>query len=166
EYEAAAALNDAVMERFSQVRFDVGRCAALCVRVAIRRGLGDTAGADADVLEARAIADTLSGPVFLLNFVDNLRRSDELDASATELRILQHTLIQKNAGPNGAIGLHDDRRYVGFLDPPHVMSVRLALEAEDQDTGAMWVVAGSHRWGLDDTYDVFGEQLVDLASEV
>jgi len=51
-------------------------------------------------------------------------------------------------GP-GRIGWHHDYAYTRYLEAPRTASVRLALDRETAETGAMEVLDGSHRWGLD-----------------
>lgn len=62
------------------------------------------------------------------------------------VRLLQEVLLTKPAGAGGTVPWHRDAWYTGYLDPPGVVSIRLALDLEDERSGALEVLAGSHRW--------------------
>ena len=66
------------------------------------------------------------------------------------VRLLQDLVLMKpvvTAGATGGrIGWHHDFAYTGYLEAPRTVSVRLALDAETAETGAMEVLDGSHRW--------------------
>lgn len=66
---------------------------------------------------------------------------------ATRVQLLQDSLLYKPARDGGEIHWHQDYTYVGFLTPPRVATLRIALLPELEDTGCMRVVSGSHRWG-------------------
>lgn len=63
------------------------------------------------------------------------------------IQLLQDSLLYKPAHDGGAVEWHQDHTYVGFLSPPRVVSLRIALHDEDETNGCMRVVDGSHRWG-------------------
>jgi len=63
------------------------------------------------------------------------------------VQLLQDSLLYKPARDGGPVEWHQDHTYVGFLVPPRVISLRLALLPEDEPAGCMRVVDGSHRWG-------------------
>jgi phytanoyl-CoA hydroxylase len=67
-----------------------------------------------------------------------------LDASRVQL--LQDSLLYKPARDGGRVHWHQDYTYVGFLTPARVVSLRIALLDEREDTGCMRVVSGSHKW--------------------
>jgi len=71
--------------------------------------------------------------------------ADALGASRVQL--LQDSLLYKPARDGGPVHWHQDYTYVGFLTPPRVVSLRIALLPEREDTGCMRVVSGSHHWG-------------------
>ena len=71
--------------------------------------------------------------------------ADALGASRVQL--LQDSLLYKPATDGGAVEWHQDHTYVGYLTPPRVVSLRIALLPEDEANGCMHVVDGSHRWG-------------------
>lgn len=66
---------------------------------------------------------------------------------ARRVQLLQDTLLYKPARDGGSVAWHQDHTYLGYLDPPSVVSLRIALTVEDARSGAMHVVDGSHRWG-------------------
>ena len=66
---------------------------------------------------------------------------------AKRVQLLQDSLLYKPANDGGAVEWHQDHTYVGFLSPPHVLAIRIALHDEDDANGCMRVVDGSHRWG-------------------
>ena len=66
---------------------------------------------------------------------------------ASRVQLLQDSLLYKPARDGGTVHWHQDYTYVGFLTPPRVVSLRIALLPEREDTGCMRVVSGSHRWG-------------------
>lgn len=66
---------------------------------------------------------------------------------ATRVQLLQDSLLFKPARDGGTVHWHQDYTYVGFLTPPRVVSLRIALLPERVDSGCMQVVNGSHRWG-------------------
>jgi hypothetical protein len=63
------------------------------------------------------------------------------------VQLLQDSLLYKPPREGAPVEWHQDHTYVGFLTPPRVISLRLALHDEDQESGCMRVVDGSHRWG-------------------
>jgi ectoine hydroxylase-related dioxygenase (phytanoyl-CoA dioxygenase family) len=66
---------------------------------------------------------------------------------AARVQLLQDSLLYKPAHDGGPVEWHQDHTYVGFLVPARVVSLRIALFAEDASNGCMEVVDGSHRWG-------------------
>lgn len=66
---------------------------------------------------------------------------------ASRVQLLQDSLLYKPAREGGPVHWHQDYTYVGFLTPPRVVSLRIALLPEYEDTGCMRVVSGSHHWG-------------------
>jgi ectoine hydroxylase-related dioxygenase (phytanoyl-CoA dioxygenase family) len=94
---------------------------------------------------------------------------DELGArvaalmGAERLQLLQDTLILKPPRTGAAVELHQDCTYTGFLDPPHTLSVRLSLLGETTADGCLWVVDGSHRWGVQGGYAAFTDRLRGVA---
>lgn len=63
------------------------------------------------------------------------------------VQLLQDSLLYKPSREGGSVQWHQDHTYTGFLTPPRVASLRVALLAEDEAAGCMRVVDGSHRWG-------------------
>jgi ectoine hydroxylase-related dioxygenase (phytanoyl-CoA dioxygenase family) len=83
--------------------------------------------------------------------------ADLLDAGRTQL--LQDTLMVKPARVGAPIELHQDYTYIGYLQPPKAVSVRLSLTASTVETGCMYVIDRSHRWGLQGDLSVFSDRL-------
>jgi ectoine hydroxylase-related dioxygenase (phytanoyl-CoA dioxygenase family) len=71
--------------------------------------------------------------------------AEALGAAAVQL--LQDTLLFKPKRRGAPVEWHQDHTYVGFLTPARVATLRLALVDEDEASGCMRVVDGSHRWG-------------------
>ena len=71
--------------------------------------------------------------------------ADALGCDAVQL--LQDSLLYKPPRDGAPVEWHQDHTYVGFLSPPRVISLRVALHDEDEAGGCMRVVDGSHRWG-------------------
>ena len=67
---------------------------------------------------------------------------------ARRVRLLQEALLLKPSQSNGIIALHQDYTYTGFLDPPAMVSVGLALTDASIQHGCLCVIDGSHTWGL------------------
>ena len=122
---------------------------------------------DRDLVELNAIFDRLLGPSDGDRGV--IQRPRASDADATILRhlyegvaalacellgarvvaLLQDALLLKPPGRMaGAIALHQDYRYTGYLDRPSGLAVGLALTDATRDSGCLHVVDGSQAWGL------------------
>ena len=67
---------------------------------------------------------------------------------APSIRLLQDALLLKHPSARGSIALHQDYSYTGFLDPPSIVSVGLALNDASAESGCLHVIDGSHTWGL------------------
>ena len=65
---------------------------------------------------------------------------------AEAVRLLQDAVLHKPAGCTGAVPWHCDHTYVGYLQPPRVVSIRVALSPSTESSGCLWVREGSHRW--------------------
>lgn len=66
---------------------------------------------------------------------------------AARVQLLQDSLLFKPAHTGGSVDWHQDRTYIGYLEPAQVATLRIALLPEDEGNGCMRVVPGSHRWG-------------------
>jgi ectoine hydroxylase-related dioxygenase (phytanoyl-CoA dioxygenase family) len=66
---------------------------------------------------------------------------------ARRVQLLQDSLLCKPEYNGAAVEWHQDYTYVAFLTPPHVVTVRIPLDVEDESNGCMRVVDGSHAWG-------------------
>jgi hypothetical protein len=78
---------------------------------------------------------------------------------ASRLQLLQDALIVKPPHIGAPVELHQDYTYTGFIDPPRSGSVRLALRPEGVEDGCLYVVDGSHGWGIRGDYAPFTAQL-------
>jgi ectoine hydroxylase-related dioxygenase (phytanoyl-CoA dioxygenase family) len=74
---------------------------------------------------------------------------------------LQDTLLLKHPSAPASIALHQDYTYTGYLDPPSSLAVGLALTDATIETGCLYVVEGSHRWGLVGGLHLFADKLAD-----
>ncbi len=75
------------------------------------------------------------------------------------VRLLQDALLLKPPAANGSVSLHQDHTYTGFLDPPAVVSVGLALTDACVESGCLYVVDASHKWGFVGDFHIFAEGL-------
>ena len=78
---------------------------------------------------------------------------------APSVRLLQDALLLKHPSAEGSIALHQDYTYTGFLDPPSIASVGLALNDASAESGCLHVVDGSHTWGLVGGFRIFAGEL-------
>src|SRR5262249_13194040 len=67
---------------------------------------------------------------------------------APSIRLLQDALLLKRRSADGSTALHQDYPYTGFVDPPAIVSVGLALNDASAESGCLHVVDASHNWGL------------------
>ena len=67
---------------------------------------------------------------------------------ARTVQLLQDALLLKPPARAGSIALHQDFSYTGYLDRPSGLAVGLALTDATVDSGCLYVVDGSHAWGL------------------
>ncbi|MGH9140838.1 MAG: phytanoyl-CoA dioxygenase family protein [Vicinamibacterales bacterium] len=84
---------------------------------------------------------------------------------ADRIQLLQDTLIVKPPRVGAPIELHQDYTYLGFLEPPNAVSVRLSLSPSTVDAGCMYVIDRSHRWGLNGRLALFSAQLQQGVAE-
>jgi len=79
---------------------------------------------------------------------------------ARSVQLLQDALLLKQPSALGSsIALHQDYSYTGYLDSPSSLSVGLALTEATQDSGCLYVVDASHKWGLISGLHVFADEL-------
>ena len=78
---------------------------------------------------------------------------------APSIRLLQDALLLKHPSARGSIALHQDYSYTGFLDPPSIVSVGLALNDASAESGCLHVIDGSHTWGLVGGLRIFADAL-------
>jgi hypothetical protein len=101
------------------------------------------------------LAEILRG---LGELVTDLMRADRI-------QLLQDTLIVKPPRVGAPVELHQDYTYIGFLEPPNAISLRLSLTPSTVDTGCMYVIDRSHRWGLNGPLSLFSPQLQEGVAE-
>ena len=77
------------------------------------------------------------------------------------VQLLQDSLLYKPARDGGGVEWHQDHTYVGYLTPARVVSLRIALLPEDEGSGCLRVVDGSHRWGPVGAVRALSESQVD-----
>jgi hypothetical protein len=85
---------------------------------------------------------------------------------ARAMRLLQDTLLLKAPSTDGAVGLHQDYTYTGYLDSPATVSISLALTDAAQQDGCVYVVDGSHKWGLVGGLQIFSSELQQQIHEL
>ena len=68
--------------------------------------------------------------------------------AVARVRLLQDSVLIKAARDRARVEWHQDFTYLGFLEPPSIVTVRLALTTCDRKSGCMRVLDGSHLWGL------------------
>jgi ectoine hydroxylase-related dioxygenase (phytanoyl-CoA dioxygenase family) len=83
----------------------------------------------------------------------------------SRIQLLQDTLILKPARVGAPIELHQDYTYTGFLDPPNCVSIRLSLTPSTIESGCMYVIDRSHRWGWQGCIAVFSDRLQQGVAE-
>jgi hypothetical protein len=65
---------------------------------------------------------------------------------AASVRLLQDAILHKPPRCTGAVPWHCDHTYVGYLQPPKVVSIRVALTPSCEGSGCLRAREGSHRW--------------------
>ena len=98
-------------------------------------------------------------PVMLRHLYDGVAAIACDLLSARSIQLLQDVLLLKHPSPAGSIALHQDYSYTGYLEPPSGLSVGLALTDATSDSGCLYVVDTSHRWGLIGGFRVFANTL-------
>jgi phytanoyl-CoA hydroxylase len=68
--------------------------------------------------------------------------------AVARVRLLQDSVLIKAARDAARVEWHQDFTYLGFLEPPRIVTVRLALTRCRRESGCMRVLDGSHQWGL------------------
>jgi len=98
-------------------------------------------------------------PILLRHLYDGLAELVCELLRSSSVQLLQDTLLLKPPATNERIALHQDYSYTGFLDPPTMVSVGLALSDASVEDGCLYVIDGSHRWGLADDFHIFARHL-------
>ena len=117
---------------------------------------------DMCALHAALIPDHAPAPAGLLEVTGAARANPGLAAIAHDGRFgalaaralgaptvqhLQDSLLYKPARHGAVVEWHQDHTYLGFLVPPRILALRIALAPETEASGCMRVVPGSHAWG-------------------
>jgi len=98
-------------------------------------------------------------PILLRHLYDGLAELVCELLRSSSVQLLQDTLLLKPPATNERIALHQDYSYTGFLDPPTMVSVGLALSDASVEDGCLYVIDGSHRWGLAGDFHIFARHL-------
>jgi Phytanoyl-CoA dioxygenase (PhyH) len=78
---------------------------------------------------------------------------------ARRVRLLQEALLLKPSQSNGIVALHQDYTYTGFINPPAMVSIGLALTDASTDNGCLYVIDESHTWGLIGEFETSAHEL-------
>jgi len=97
--------------------------------------------------------------LLLRHLYDGLAATVRYLLGAPGLQLLQDSLLLKPPAANGTVALHQDYTYTGFLDPPAIVSVGLALTDASVENGCLYVVDGSHKRGLAGDFHIFADAL-------
>ncbi len=69
-----------------------------------------------------------------------------LDTS--EVRLFYDQIFYKDARIGGAVPCHQDYDYWQHISTPNIITAWMAISHVDRDSGCMYMLPGSHRWGL------------------
>jgi len=64
----------------------------------------------------------------------------------SQLQLLQDVLLYRPPLCCASVEWHQDHSYTSYINPPDVVSVRVALTKSTVKTGCLHVIDGSHRW--------------------
>jgi ectoine hydroxylase-related dioxygenase (phytanoyl-CoA dioxygenase family) len=71
-----------------------------------------------------------------------------LMGSAREVRLWFDQVIWKPSGRGGPVNWHQDYFYWQRAQPPDMVTSWTALDVSDKNSGCVWFMSGSHKWGL------------------
>lgn len=71
-----------------------------------------------------------------------------LMGNTPEVRLWHDQIVYKPPRVGGPVAFHQDYFYWRHLSAPDMVSAWCALSRSDEQSGCMYVVPGSHRWGL------------------
>ncbi len=92
-----------------------------------------------------------SHPVFL----DLMQRSNLGEAAAQlmdtrEVRLLADQIFYKEPKLGGAVPCHQDYAYWRRISTSNIITAWMAISSVSRESGCMYMIPGSHRWGLFD----------------
>lgn len=95
-------------------------------------------------------------------FADFLRTSKLGEAASqlmdtSEVRLLYDQIFYKDAKIGGAVPCHQDYDYWQHLSTPNIITAWMAISSVTQESGCMYMIPGSHLWGL---FDRFGSNIM------
>lgn len=73
-------------------------------------------------------------------------------ARSEVLQLWSDQVLYKPPQRGGPLGWHQDAPYFQAISPSVALTAWVALDDADVDNGCMWMVPGSHRWGMVDPH--------------
>jgi len=67
---------------------------------------------------------------------------------SAEVRLLYDQCFYKDAKLGGAVACHQDYDYWQYVSTPNMITAWMAMSRVSQEDGCVYVIPGSHRWGL------------------
>jgi ectoine hydroxylase-related dioxygenase (phytanoyl-CoA dioxygenase family) len=86
-------------------------------------------------------------------FTDFIKNSKLGEAAAQlmdtrEVRLLYDQMFHKEAILGGAVACHQDYDYWRYVSTPNMLTAWMALSSVTRESGCVYFIPGSHRWGL------------------
>ncbi len=72
--------------------------------------------------------------------------------STSEVRLLYDQIFYKDAKVGGAVPCHQDYDYWQHISTPNMVTAWMAISSVTRESGCMYVIPGSHQWGLIDRF--------------
>jgi phytanoyl-CoA hydroxylase len=73
-------------------------------------------------------------------------------AGSARLQLWSDQVLYKPPRRGGPIGWHQDAPYFQAISPPLALTAWVSLDDADVEAGCLWMVPGSHRWGVLEGY--------------
>lgn len=73
-------------------------------------------------------------------------------ARSDVLQLWSDQVLYKPPRSGGPLAWHQDAPYFQAISPPLALTAWVALDDADVETGCMWMVPGSHKWGVVDPH--------------
>lgn len=90
-----------------------------------------------------------SNPVFeKFLHTSNLAEAAAQLLDSAEVRLLYDQCFYKDAKVGGAVACHQDYDYWQYVSTPNMITAWMAISRVAQEDGCVYVIPGSHRWGL------------------